>query len=81
MPCPQKNNCDLFPLLMLADTLQIWMKSYCDSDYNACERYKISLEGRLIPLTLLPNGKYLSPSSEPLSSTPDNQDTEADKDD
>jgi len=64
--------------------LRGWRDYYCDSDdrWLSCARYKVSLKGRPIPITLLPNGhdaQYLidrtgaaevEPGSAPVSVRP-----------
>ena len=60
MSCPHASMCPLFPKLKV--TLDIWRKSYCDSEerYPTCVRYKLTLQGKAMPITLLPNGKDLA---------------------
>jgi hypothetical protein len=54
--CSHKEGCPLFPLLNVS--LRRWRDYYCDSEdrWRDCARYKLSLTGRLVPITLLPNG-------------------------
>lgn len=56
MPCTHAESCPLFP--RLKGSLEGWRASYCDDEvgWRACERYKWSLKGRTVPLSLLPNG-------------------------
>ncbi|MFE9206996.1 hypothetical protein, partial [Micromonospora sp. NPDC007230] len=46
----------LFPLLNAG--LRDWRDYYCDSaeGWRTCARFKLSRTGRLVPITLLPNG-------------------------
>ncbi|VAW93035.1 hypothetical protein MNBD_GAMMA23-836 [hydrothermal vent metagenome] len=37
----------------------LWKKHYCEHNFEKCKRYHFSLEGKVAPLTLLPNGKML----------------------
>ncbi len=54
--CSHREGCPLFPLLNAS--LRGWRDYYCDNDdrWRDCARYKVSLSGRLVPITLLPNG-------------------------
>jgi len=54
--CSHREGCPLFPLLNAS--LRGWRDYYCDSAdrWHECARYKLSLTGRLVPITLLPNG-------------------------
>lgn len=70
MGCLHAEGCPLFPLLKAS--LQGWRDYYCDSEdrWRGCARYKLALGGRLVPISLLPNGKdaaYLRRSDERLS--------------
>jgi len=40
-------------------SIKLWKTHYCDSDYKRCARYALSLQGKAVPLTLLPNGKQI----------------------
>jgi len=60
MACSHMNGCELFVQFAMNPALELWKISYCKSaDYSRCERYKASLEGKAIPLILLPNGVNL----------------------
>jgi hypothetical protein len=56
MSCSHADSCPLFPLLNAS--LASWRTSYCDDEvaWHDCARYKRSLQGRPVPLALLPNG-------------------------
>jgi hypothetical protein len=65
--CSHREGCPLFPLLNAS--LRRWRDYYCDSEdrWRDCARYKLSLTGRLVPITLLPNGhdaQLLRPDSD-----------------
>ena len=49
----------MFPQLTLNSALKVWQTFYCDGKYEECVRYVRSLEGRPVPVTLLPNGKNM----------------------
>jgi len=57
MACSHMSGCELFVQFAMNPALELWKISYCKSrDYNRCVRFKKSLAGLPIPLTLLPNG-------------------------
>ncbi|MDN5749417.1 MAG: hypothetical protein L0H64_13015 [Pseudonocardia sp.] len=63
MGCSHAESCPQFPLLKAS--LRGWRDYYCDDEirWRECARYRMSLAGRPVPITLLPNGKdaqYLS---------------------
>ena len=39
--------------------LRVWQINYCENDYTKCERYKLSLAGKSVPQTMLPNGQTM----------------------
>jgi len=43
--------------------VQYWKGKYCHAGYEECARYQRSNAGKLIPLTLLPNGRSISASA------------------
>jgi hypothetical protein len=64
--CTHRAGCPLFPLLKAS--LRGWRDHYCDSEdrWHDCARYKLSLTGQLVPITLLPNGhdaQFLRPGT------------------
>ncbi|MEU3553473.1 hypothetical protein [Streptomyces fragilis] len=56
MGCSHATGCPLFPLLR--ESLRGWRDYYCDSNdqWRGCARYKMSLTGERVPISLLPNG-------------------------
>jgi hypothetical protein len=56
--CSHAAGCPLFPLLNAS--LQGWRDYYCDSaeGWRDCARYKVSLTGDRVPISLLPNGHH-----------------------
>ncbi|MDX3668073.1 hypothetical protein [Streptomyces europaeiscabiei] len=60
MSCLHATSCPLFPYLR--SSLQGWRDYYCDSEHEwrGCARYRTSLAGEGVPITLLPNGKTAS---------------------
>jgi hypothetical protein len=57
--CPHMSSCEMFGLLKLSGSLELWKGRYCSAEYQQCARYKMSLEGRQVPINLMPNGVYL----------------------
>lgn len=57
--CPHSGACPMFDLFRRSGTLALWQGAFCDGDYKGCARFKLSLEGRKVPPTLLPNGRDL----------------------
>ncbi len=57
MGCTHTSGCPLFPKLNAS--LRGWRDAYCDSTsgWQTCARYRLSLTGQPVPLTLLPNGR------------------------
>jgi hypothetical protein len=55
--CSHTTECPLFPLLNTS--LRGWRNNYCDSEngWLDCARYQLALEGKPVPMSLLPNGK------------------------
>ncbi len=61
MACSHINSCELFVQFAMNPALELWKVSYCKSrDYNRCARFKKSLSGLPISLTLLPNGTHIT---------------------
>jgi hypothetical protein len=60
MACAHEKSCPLFP--ELRSTLETWRMVYCDDEakWMTCARYVLASQGRVVPLTLLPNGKNLA---------------------
>ncbi len=60
MPCPQSEDCALYPMFTLSSMRQYWMTSYCESGrHGYCERFRLATIGRVIPPALLPDGRSL----------------------
>ena len=53
------DTCAMFPLFKLRGSLRVWQENYCESDFERCARYQRSLEGKVTPMNLLPNGQML----------------------
>lgn len=55
----------MYSLLKLAGTLKTWQLRYCQADFSECARYKLSCEGKRVPINLMPNGALLRRADEP----------------
>ncbi len=51
--------CALYPQFKVQSLLNVWKVTYCEGDFEKCERYKLATAGGTVPLALLPNGKLL----------------------
>jgi len=59
MTCSHTTSCELYVQFAADPSIQLWKTHYCDSDYKRCARFALSLQGKAVPLTLLPNGKQI----------------------
>lgn len=59
MACSHTNNCQLYAQFAADASLKLWKQHYCEGLYDQCARYRLALEGKPVPLTLLPNGKMV----------------------
>lgn len=59
MACSHTTSCELYVQFAADPSIQLWKTHYCDSDYKRCARYALSLQGKAVPLTLLPNGRQI----------------------
>jgi hypothetical protein len=57
--CPRVPVCELYATFKMQSLLNVWKISYCEADFERCERYKRAIAGEAVPLTLLPNGQTL----------------------
>lgn len=60
MTCSNHASCQLFPQFAMEPSLKIWQQHFCEGNFKVCVRYQHSVEGKPVPLTLLPNGKILN---------------------
>jgi hypothetical protein len=51
--------CQMYEVFSLAGALDVWKVRYCESSYEACERYKRASRAEPVPRLLLPNGSML----------------------
>ncbi|MEX2364957.1 MAG: ankyrin repeat domain-containing protein [Pseudohongiellaceae bacterium] len=59
MTCSHTSNCQLYAQFAADASLKLWKQHYCEGLYDQCARYQLALEGKAVPLTLLPNGKMV----------------------
>ena len=57
--CPHSTSCPLYPQFTMESFLRYWRTSYCDADYARCARYRLSAEGKPVPLNMLPSGNLM----------------------
>ncbi|VAW54086.1 hypothetical protein MNBD_GAMMA06-5 [hydrothermal vent metagenome] len=61
MACSHITSCELFVQFAMNPALELWKINYCESQsYSDCARYKKSLLGLPVSLTLLPNGNSIT---------------------
>lgn len=58
--CTHVEGCSLFPKISQPGFLRVWQINYCQADFEKCERFKLALEGKHVPDTMLPNGQNLA---------------------
>jgi ankyrin repeat protein len=63
MSCSHASSCELYSLMAMEPALNLWKNHFCDGGHEKCARFQLSLSGKMVPLTLLPNGKQLAPRS------------------
>lgn len=61
--CSHVASCELFPKFKKRPSLGVWQTFYCHGRFTTCARYRLSLEGKPVPPSLLPNGKELNLAS------------------
>lgn len=59
MACSHTTNCQLYAQFAADASLKLWKQHYCEGIYDQCARYLLAVEGKPVPLTLLPNGKMV----------------------
>ncbi len=59
MTCSHTTHCQLYAQFAADASLKLWKQHYCEGLFDQCARYQLALEGKPIPLTLLPNGKMV----------------------
>ena len=64
MNCERIEACPMFALFSRKATLGVWKSLYCETRFQACERLKLFREGKIAPQNLLPNGRFLTGSTQ-----------------
>ena len=59
MACSHTTNCQLYAQFAADASLKLWKQHFCEGGFEKCARYQLALEGKPVPLTLLPNGKMV----------------------
>ena len=59
MACSHIQGCELFVQFALNPALEIWKSAYCNGDFRSCARFETASMGKMVPLSLLPNGKKI----------------------
>ena len=59
MTCSHASNCELYVQFAADPSITLWKTHFCDSNFKRCARYALAVQGRPVPLTLLPNGKEI----------------------
>ncbi|WP_455198079.1 ankyrin repeat domain-containing protein [Kaarinaea lacus] len=59
MPCSHIQGCEMYVRFAADPSIEVWKKHFCNGDFNKCARYSLSLQGKSVPLHLLPNGKMI----------------------
>jgi hypothetical protein len=56
MSCPLSTRCTLHAQLRASSALAVWQTLFCESGFNRCARYRMSMSRALVPVDLLPDG-------------------------
>lgn len=60
MPCTNCSSCELYAQFALHPALRVWQTHYCAGDYRRCVRFQLSVQKKVVPLNLLPNGATIA---------------------
>ncbi len=63
MDCSHSKDCQLYAQFAMEPSLRLWKQRYCVADFKKCARYQLALEGKSVPLALLPNGRRVKQRS------------------
>ncbi len=61
--CSHSKDCQLYAQFAMEPSLRLWKQRYCAAEFEQCARYQRALEGKSIPLALLPNGRRVKQRS------------------
>jgi len=62
--CTHSKDCQLYAQFAMEPSLRLWKQRYCVDEYENCARYQLALEGKSVPLALLPNGRRVKQRSQ-----------------
>ena len=57
MACPHAKRCTLHDQLGTRSALTVWQTLFCESGFDRCVRYRLTLAGAFVPPDLLPDGR------------------------
>ncbi|MDD3840955.1 MAG: hypothetical protein PHP06_10420 [Clostridia bacterium] len=60
MDCKNAINCPIYNMFKTDLLKNIYIRKYCTSNFEDCERYKLKRSNLKVPQDLLPDGKRLS---------------------
>ncbi|VAX14235.1 hypothetical protein MNBD_GAMMA24-2008 [hydrothermal vent metagenome] len=63
MDCSHSKDCQLYAQFAMEPSLRLWKQRYCVAEFKQCARYQLALEGKSVPLALLPNGRRIKQRS------------------
>ncbi|NOZ38121.1 MAG: ankyrin repeat domain-containing protein [Gammaproteobacteria bacterium] len=63
MDCSHSKDCQLYAQFAMEPSLRLWKQRYCVAEFKQCARYQLALEGKSVPLALLPNGRRVKQRS------------------
>ena len=63
MSCSHISSCEMYVRFAADPSIEVWKKHFCEGDFNKCARYAMSLQGKTVPLHMLPNGKLIEMDS------------------
>jgi hypothetical protein len=66
MACARIGGCPMFKSFSIRSALRVWQLTYCEGDFERCERWTRSKAGLEVSPNLLPNGRMMPGSLEAL---------------
>lgn len=67
MSCPHAKRCSLHDQLGTKSALTVWQTLFCDSGFDRCVRYRLTLAGAAVAPDLLPDGRSRLPPDRPVA--------------
>ena len=59
--CPHLSTCAMALAFRNHGSMGVWKALFCEDEFGGCARFRLSRDGREVPLTLMPNGAVLRP--------------------